>query len=168
MGNTLWILGTLWELNQFSMGFKIFKGITKNIKCQIIYKKLYIEIYLSIVNWNCGNHGTFFLFNTHECYKTQIKNSFDLILSFDLVNFFWKWIFLLLKNDFFIKFTTIGLHKYDTVSNWTKQKSLCMLNFFKNQWPILKLNKIPNHHIQTLIIFIHQLSCYNFNFTCLS
>ncbi len=53
--------------------------------------------------WNHGNHGTLFLFNTHECQETQVKNPFDSILSFGLVKDFWKWKILSLKNDIFTK-----------------------------------------------------------------
>ncbi len=53
--------------------------------------------------WNHVNLGTLFLFNTHECQETQIKNPFDPILGFGLVKDFWKWIFLSLKKDIFTK-----------------------------------------------------------------
>jgi hypothetical protein len=53
--------------------------------------------------WNHGNHGTLFLFNTHECQEIQIKNSFDPIWSFGLVKDFWKWNILSFKKDIFTK-----------------------------------------------------------------
>ncbi len=36
-----------------------------------------LEIYLVFSIRNHGNHGTLFLFNTHECQEPQIKNPFD-------------------------------------------------------------------------------------------
>ncbi len=68
---------------------------------RICHKKL--EIYLFFVIWNHGNHGPLFLFHTHECQETQIKNPFDLILSFGLVKDFWKWTIMSLKKDIFAK-----------------------------------------------------------------
>jgi len=53
--------------------------------------------------WNYGNHGTLFLFDTHECQENKIKNPFDQILSFDLVKDFWKWKFSSLKKRHFYK-----------------------------------------------------------------
>jgi hypothetical protein len=53
--------------------------------------------------WNHGNHGTLFLFNTHECYEIQRKKPFDPILSFGLVKDFWKWKFMSLIEDIFTK-----------------------------------------------------------------
>ncbi len=53
--------------------------------------------------WNHGNHGTLFLFNTHECQETQTKNPFDPILSFGLIKDFWKWKKKSLKKDIFTK-----------------------------------------------------------------
>jgi hypothetical protein len=62
-----------------------------------------LEIYLFIGIWNHGNHGTWFLFNTHECQEIKIKNPFDPILGFNLVWNFWKWKILSLKKDIFTK-----------------------------------------------------------------
>jgi hypothetical protein len=42
-------------------------------------------------------------FLTHECQENEIKNPFDSILSFALIKDVWKWNFLSLKNDIFIK-----------------------------------------------------------------
>jgi hypothetical protein len=42
-------------------------------------------------------------FLTHECQETQIKNPFDPILGFGLLKNFWKWKFLSLKKNIFIK-----------------------------------------------------------------
>ncbi len=53
--------------------------------------------------WNHGNHGTLFLFNTHECQEIKFKKLFDLILSVGLVKGFRKWKFLSLKKDIFTK-----------------------------------------------------------------
>jgi hypothetical protein len=64
------------------------------------HKKLKISFF-SI--WNHGNHGTLFLFYTHECQETQIKNSVYPILGFVLVNDFWSKKYLSLKNDIFTK-----------------------------------------------------------------
>ncbi len=44
-----------------------------------------------------------FFLDTHECQETQIKNPFDPILSFGLVNDFWKWKNQLLQKEFFTK-----------------------------------------------------------------
>jgi len=44
-----------------------------------------------------------FLFNTHECQETQIKNPFNPILNFGFVKDFKKWKNLLLKDDIFTK-----------------------------------------------------------------
>ncbi len=53
--------------------------------------------------WCHGNHGTLFIFNTHECQETQTKTPFDPILSFGLVKDFWKWKKKLLEKDIFTK-----------------------------------------------------------------
>jgi hypothetical protein len=50
------------------------------------HKKLKILFFFPISNH--GNHEKLFLFNTHECQETQIKNPFDPILDFGLVNNF--------------------------------------------------------------------------------
>ncbi len=65
------------------------------------HKKL--EIYLFIVIWYHGNHGTLFLLNTHEYQKIQIKNPSNPILDFGLIKDFWKWNFISLKKDIFTK-----------------------------------------------------------------
>jgi len=62
-----------------------------------------LGIYLFISIWNYGNHGTLFFFNTHESQENQILNPFNSILSFGLVNDFWKRKFLTLKKDIFTK-----------------------------------------------------------------
>jgi len=53
--------------------------------------------------WNHGNHNKLFIYNTNECYKTQIKNPFDPILGIGLVKDFWNWKFVSLENEIFIK-----------------------------------------------------------------
>jgi len=73
----------------------------KVLDVQFCHEKL--EIYLFIDIWNHGNHGTWFLFNTHECQEIQMKYPFDPILSFDLIKDFWKWKLLSIKNDIFTK-----------------------------------------------------------------
>ncbi len=52
--------------------------------------KKQLEIYLFIAIWKHGNHGTLFLFNTHEYQETEFKNPLDPILSFGLVKNFLK------------------------------------------------------------------------------
>jgi hypothetical protein len=83
------------------MGQNIVKGATKGVGCEILSWKIKDLIFFAI--WNHGNHGTFFLFNRHECQETQIKNPFDPILSFCLVKKFWKWKNLSLEMDIFTK-----------------------------------------------------------------
>ncbi len=68
--------------------------------------------------WNHGNHGTLFLFNTHEC-QAQIKNPFDPILNFGLVRDFWKWKNVI-KNRHFYK----GLSKDSYNKNKLMVKSM--------------------------------------------
>jgi hypothetical protein len=62
-----------------------------------------LKIYLLLAIWNHGNHEKLFLFSTHECQETRIKNPFDPILSFGLVKDFWKWKIVSLKKDIFTK-----------------------------------------------------------------
>jgi len=52
-----------------------YKEPQKTSNVRFCHKKL--EIYLFIAIWKHGNHGILFLFNTHKCQKTQIKNPFD-------------------------------------------------------------------------------------------
>jgi len=53
------------------------------------HKKLNIYFF----HLNHGNHGTLFLFNTHECQEIQIIFLFDSILGFGLVKDFENEIF---------------------------------------------------------------------------
>jgi hypothetical protein len=72
--------------NMFNFCMNTFKGTTKGISCQIISLKNK-DFYFFIFPFEPSNHGTLFLFNTHECQETQIKNLFDSILWFGLKNF---------------------------------------------------------------------------------
>ncbi len=70
-----------------------------------------LDIYLVFDIWNHGNHGTLFLFNTHECQETQIKNPFDPILSFGLVKDLKMKIFIIKKGNFYKEFSKISYNK---------------------------------------------------------
>jgi hypothetical protein len=87
---------------------KSFKGVKAQSKepqmaSDVRFCREKLKIYFIFSIWNHGNHGTLFLFNTHEYQETQIKNPFDPILSFDLIKDFWKWFFFSFKKEFFTK-----------------------------------------------------------------
>ncbi len=58
----------------------------KALDVKFIHEKL--KINFTFFHLKPYNHGALFLFNTHECQKTQIKNEFDPILSFGLLKDF--------------------------------------------------------------------------------
>jgi len=68
------------------LGQNTTKGATKGVECQILSWKT--KDFFLFAIWNYRNHGTLFFFDTHEYQETQIKNPFDPILSFGLVNDF--------------------------------------------------------------------------------
>jgi hypothetical protein len=96
---------------------------------RLCHKKL--DLFFAI--WNQGNHGTLFLFNTHKCQETQIKNPFDSILNCGLIKDFWKWTFVIKKGHF-----------YKGLSKDSYNRNKFMVKIWDNNNLLYTLKKIHN------------------------